>query len=210
MQQITPAVLACLIASLLLCACGQEEPQTYRVPKEQSDQPAAAPDSTTPSAATPAEPQSGMTVLPGMAEQASAFSPPPWTVPDNWKAQALGPMRKGSWLVPGEYRGEAEVSVFAFPDRAGTDLANVNRWRSQVGLGPITEGQLSQDKELYKLTAGEASGFYVTMDGPGGQSTVAAIIPITGATWYFKLSGNTFVVNECSAQFLKFVGSAEF
>ncbi|MEM9226644.1 MAG: hypothetical protein AAGA45_01635 [Verrucomicrobiota bacterium] len=200
------------MAALFLSACGQEEPESYRIPKDQGNQASTTPSATPPATpqATPEQPQTGMTVLPGMAEQASAFTPPPWKVPESWKAQPLGPMRKGSWKVPGEYRGEAEVSVFAFPDQAGSDLANVNRWRSQVGLGPITEGQLRQDRELYTLTAGEATGFYVTMDGPGGQSTVAAIVPITGATWYFKLSGDTFVVNERSAQFLEFVSSSQF
>lgn len=190
--------------AVLLTGCADEETVTYRIPKEEKKETAAAA-----APAQPATPRQGMTELPGMAAQAAAFTAPDWQAPADWQAQPLGTMRKGSWKVSGD-TGTAEISVLVFPGDVGGDLANVNRWRQQVGLSPVTGEQLDADKELYPIEAGAAKGFYVTMNGPGGKSTTGALVPYNGATWFFKMTGDTMMVAAQKEAFLGFVRSADF
>ncbi len=216
---------ALLSLALLLSGCSDEEVTTYRVPKEERPasapmMPAASPAPANAGSATSAQPGAtaqpagsgmGMTALPGLAEQAAGFQTPQWTAPADWEAQPLGTMRKGSWKIPGPSGGSAEVSVLVFPGDVGGDLANVNRWAGQVGLGPMTQAQLDAERQQHALTtASDDTGFFVHFDGPGGQSVVGAIIPHAGASWFFKLMGDTATVQAQTPAFLDFVRSVRF
>ena len=48
---------------------------------------------------------------------------------------------------------QADVSVVSLSGMAGGDLANVNRWRDQVKLGPIDEATLAKSAEHVRRTA---------------------------------------------------------
>jgi len=175
----------------VLAGCNQEpEVKTYAVPKEGGAPPAAtAPPAPTPAAAptqsvsseTPAPSARGMTPLPGMAEQAAAFGTPTWDAPNNWHPQPLGSVRKGSWKIEGEGGQRADVSVTVFPGDVGGDLQNINRWRQQVGLGPIGPGELHSVMEHRDI--GPVHAHVVSIDGPNGDSILGAIVPRGGGTW---------------------------
>ncbi|MDP0495375.1 MAG: hypothetical protein Q7Q73_04120 [Verrucomicrobiota bacterium JB024] len=223
MRHIPCTAGALLSLALLLSGCSDEPVTTTRIPKEerpvpsmpmpgaqsaQGAAPAAAP-AGQPGAG--AQPSMGMTALPGMAEQAAAFATPAWSVPADWEAQPLGTMRKGSWKVPGPDGTSAEVSVLVFPGDVGGDLANVNRWAGQVGLPPMSEAQLASERQAHAFTtAGGDTGFYVHFDGPAGQSITGAIVPHAGASWFFKLMGDTALVQAQTPAFLDFVRSVRF
>ena len=61
-------------------------------------------------------------------------------------------MRKGSFSVKGDGGAEADLSITAFPGATGGLEANLNRWRGQVALPPLAEGQL--EGALAHLDAG--------------------------------------------------------
>src|SRR5207249_1802842 len=70
----------------------------------------------------------------------SAIEPgkPSWEVPAGWQEVAASQMLLAKFLVGGN-EGRAEVTVSAFPGDTGSVLGNVNRWRAQVGLAPLSQ-----------------------------------------------------------------------
>ncbi len=222
-----------VLGLILLAGCQKEEVRTYEIPKESPPQDAVAPVRMTVNAGTEAPagdalagtaPQSSapmagpmmqasgnapMQALPGMAEQSAQFDSPTWTAPEGWQAQPLGSMRKGSWLI--EKDGQrAEVSVLVFPGDVGGDLANVNRWADQVDMAPLTPQELISMQEGNAIEVDKHPGFLVELTGPSGQSIAGVILPYHGATWFFKMQGDTELVNAEAVNFGRFMSTVRF
>lgn len=137
---------------------------------------------------------------------AMAASPRPekprWTAPAGWKELPGNGMRAASFVLP-PGSGKAEVTVVAFPGDAGGELANVNRWRGQIALPPITAGQLAGARADVHAPLGTVAVYDFT--GNGGKKTrlVAGSIRVSGATWFFKLMGEEKAVAAAKPAFLK-------
>jgi len=109
-----------------------------------------------------------------------------WSAPAHWKQKPATAMRKGSFAVPGD-GGEADLSITAFPGNVGGDLANLNRWRSQINLPPVGESEFERsvqrlEKNGLKMTVVDLAGA-----GENAQRILGAMIPYGGATWFVKL-----------------------
>jgi hypothetical protein len=204
------SLLALAAATLLLSACGEEKVATYRVPKEKDqDMPAAAPSG----AAAPADQGAPMAPAAGasMADTAvptASGADLAWTAPADWVLKPQAPMRKASFGVPAA-GAEAELSVTAFPGDVGGELANVNRWRGQIGLAPLAAGDLEAS-----VSRQQANGldFTIVELAPGGgdangKAILGAIVPFQGSTWFFKLTGPGPVVKAAKAPFIVFLRS---
>ena len=66
-----------------------------------------------------------------------------WSVPEAWIEQDLTSFRLSSYQVPNQSNGIGDFSVVKFPGDAGGILANVNRWRGQLGLSSINVDDLA-------------------------------------------------------------------
>jgi len=122
-----------------------------------------------------------------------------WTAPADWKPTAGSAMRKGSYAVSGP-EGTGDLSITAFPGDVGGNLANVNRWRGQLGLPPVsTVGEAAQPLE--------ANGLHLLVfDGANnGQAILAAIVSRPDDTWFFKLTGPDALVARTKPAFLDFL-----
>src|SRR5262245_48698828 len=104
---------------LLLAGCQREGVSVYKVEKE------------TEANGSPPGPLS-------VNERGSQAGRLKWTAPKGWKELAGSGMRVASFSVP----GKAEMSVVTLPGDAGGELANVNRWRNQIGLPPLDQKAL--------------------------------------------------------------------
>jgi hypothetical protein len=100
----------------------------------------------------------------------------------------------------------AELSITAFPGSVGGDLANINRWRGQVQLPPITASDLpSATRKI------AANGFQVTTVDFAGTAAGAptrvlgAIVPVGDSTWFFKLTGPVVLLDREQAAFTAFL-----
>lgn len=182
-----PVALATLA---LLASCREAKVEHYRVPKEK---PVAAQAATDPNAAMAA------TAVPTGSEAIT------WSAPAGWTAKASGPMRKGSYAVPGA-AGEADLSITAFPGDTGGLLANVNRWRSQIALPPLAGGEL--EGSLQHLDANnlhlDVVDFLGTANGAPTR-VVGAVLSRPGETWFFKLMGPDATVTAAKGDFLAFL-----
>lgn len=121
-----------------------------------------------------------------------------WPVPRGWTQKAGEGMRAATLLPAG---GKAEVTVIALPGDVGGELANVNRWRGQIGLAPVGEAELASARASVASSAGEASVYDFTGDG-GKSRMVAAAVPVDGTTWFFKLTGEAAAVAAAKPAFL--------
>ena len=81
------------------------------------------------------------------------------TLPEGWQQLAADQMRVGNYSVTGKNGGKAQVTVIPLPGTAGGGFENVNRWRKQVGLEPITADQLDKEAKEVQI-AGAPSQFF--------------------------------------------------
>ena len=144
----------------------------------------------------------GATVAPPSGTDSSPK--PQWKVPANWKEETATQMLIAKFSV-GEKAARAEITVSSFPGDVGGLLANVNRWRGQVGLSPLDASQLS--KGIKNLKAQSESGSLVELENPDGKSPglVGVSLPHNGRTWFFKMIGDAKTVAGEKDAFIKFV-----
>jgi hypothetical protein len=113
-------------------------------------------------------------------------------------------MRKGSWSITQTDGSKAEIAVTVFPGDVGGDTANVNRWRGQLGLEKVSDDKIKSDQS--SLNVGNLAGrVYNLISTDGKKSTIAVTLPKNNATWFFKLTGDTAIVNAEKNSFLKMV-----
>lgn len=202
-------IFASIIAALVLAGCGDKT-----IDHNDVDQPL---DGSAQRQQKPTMPP-GHPPLPGpqqvdMAQQqlpASSMSEsgnPKWSVPQGWQEGQTNAIRRATFLIPGD-DGQAEVSVTAFPGDVGGMLPNVNRWRAQDGLLPITADQLEDN--VKKFTVDGHDGYVAQIVGKQKETVAVAAPDGKGSTWFFKLSGPSKTVEGAQTAFLAFVQSVDF
>ncbi len=132
-----------------------------------------------------------------------------WSAPADWKPGPASTMRKGSYLVPGNGGEDGDLSITAFPGDVGGELANVNRWRGQVQLPPIAEADLATQVARSHHDGLQFGVVDVTGPSPNARRILGAMVPYSGATWFFKLSGPATVVGQAKPVFLTFLQSVK-
>ena len=189
-----------LVMSLLAVGCRKATIESYRIPKEKDpEMPMAS-----------GAPQTGDTNGGGnaMANTAVPTAEGPslgWKAPADWKEQPPSAMRKGSYLVPGNGGEDGDLSITAFPGDVGGELANVNRWRGQVQLPPLSEADLPTQVVRVAHDGLQLAVVDCTAAGANPKRILGAIVPYGGATWFFKLAGPDAVVAKAKAEFLDFL-----
>ncbi len=121
-------------------------------------------------------------------------------------------MRVASFKVAGTDGKQADVSVVPLPGEAGGDFSNVNRWRGQVSLPPVSEDELTKLAQSVEL-AGQPADLY-EQDGknPAGEPTriLAVIQRRDGMAWFFKMTGDSQLVAAEKPNFVEFLKSIQF
>ena len=145
---------------------------------------------------------------------AAASSPgqdgkPAWTVPAGWQEQAPGSMQMAKFTTATAQGGKAEISVVMLAGDAGGTLANVNRWRGQLGLPPVTEAELSKLVTPLDIEGAKASLVDVNAE-QSGRRLVAAVVSRAGATWFYKMVGDAAAVAKEKARFVLFVQGVKY
>jgi len=181
----------------LLAGCRRDDQiQTYTAPKD--NQPPPPP--------SQSQPAPGMSMMGADASAVPVNSAPiHWTTPPGWKEMPPTSIRLGNFVVPGPGDKKAEVTITSFPGDVGGALANVNRWRREVGLADIAENEIVSEKAVVDSNEGKL----YEMAG-ATERTVVAMIPRAGASWFFKMRGDSEVVAGAKPAFLEFLKSVHF
>ncbi len=181
----------------LLTACGREEIRVYDAPKDVAP---GAPAGTAMGALSPGA--SPRTATPMVS----------WQLPPDWQERPAGAMRVGYFVVPGPNGEEAEITIIPLVGTGGRDLDNVNRWRAQVGLEPVTAEQLA--RLAVEVPIGGFRGPLYDLVGEGyesrSQRTLAAILRHEGTAWFFKMTGPAQLVGDQKGAFVEFLRTLRF
>lgn len=145
----------------------------------------------------------GMQVLPGMQDSVNAAGDIAYTAPDGWEDLPASGIRKANLRVT-DANGSAELTVLAFPGDVGGTLANINRWRGQIGLAPASTETLPTLTESYAIS--KHGALYTRLEGDA-NSILGALLPFHGYTWFFKLQGTSSTVLAEEANFKAFLDS---
>jgi hypothetical protein len=156
-------------------------------------------------------------VSPARAEEPKKEAEPKphaYKVPKGWETDE----RKKSGFVTARFRtgeGDKEVTVIliALAGNGGGLVANVNRWRAQVGLKDLAEKDALTALEPIKVDGRD--GHVRDVTGPEvadkvTQRVVAVVVPHGDATWFIKMSGPTGAVGDQKKAFDEFVKSLRF
>lgn len=186
------ASLFALGSLLLFTACREAKVTSYRVPKEEPVQPAPA---------ATERPDMASTAVPTAHGEDLT-----WNAPASWETKAPTAMRKGSYLIKGPDGATADLSITAFPGDVGGDLANINRWRGQIQLEPITAELLTS--QVTTIQAQDRTLKFVEManlEMADPQRILGAMVSFEGNTWFFKLTGPDALVAKEKSSFMAFL-----
>src|SRR5947208_6893617 len=115
-------------------------------------------------------------------------------------------MRYASFNAGGN-NDKIDISVVMFPGDGGSDVDNVNRWRGQIGLPPMSEAAMTP--QIGTLKSDDAT--FATVDIAGANARMlAAWTRRDGRVWFFKATGSTAGIEKEKQSFVKFVQSVRF
>lgn len=129
-----------------------------------------------------------------------------YEVPEGWQSTPAGGMRRAAFTIERDGKS-AEMTVIVLPGTAGGLLANVNRWRDQVGLPPVSEDELASSS--HQLEVDGRTAHSVQLDGEA-ESILGVILQQPEQSWYFKLKGDNQLVSDERPAFDEFVRSVKF
>jgi hypothetical protein len=197
MKSLDPLAAAALAAVLAAgSGCGRDDVAHYRVPKVPAV--LASPAQAMP-APVPGPPGSAMPP----PELPAGSSRPAWSLPPRWTQEAGGSaMRYATLKAP--VAGKVDVSVTVLPGDAGGELANVNRWRNQIGLPPLDGAGLAAARKQVRTGAGAISLYdFASAD----RRLIAGLALVDGNSWFVKMTGEAAAVGQARGDFLRLVES---
>jgi len=124
-------------------------------------------------------------------------------------------MRRATYLVKGADGQTAEVVVSVFPGDVGGLMANINRWRAQIGMGPIAPDEIAgvtsdMDVNGTKATVVDLKADVVPTGKTQPPHMIVVTVPHAGNSWFFKMTGDVPLVDAQKETFLQFVKSVRF
>ncbi|HXE42360.1 MAG TPA: hypothetical protein VN516_04980 [Candidatus Baltobacteraceae bacterium] len=211
MQNCSTKIFAAGFALLLLAGCKRDAIQTFRIAKDQAPVPIEASPT---SALPPGHPSIGDATAPApaMTPIENSTSPLTWKTPEGWTEVPPTELRLASFKINKDGK-MADVSVIPLGAMAGTDEANVNRWRGQVGLSAVTSDELQKSAQNVEIGGQPAQLYDVVGTNPGsGDKTriLGAILHRADSTWFFKMTGDGDLAETQKPAFVEFLKSVKF
>lgn len=130
--------------------------------------------------------------------------------PSGWNAGASNSMVKVR--LTREIDGEkAQITVIEMPASANTWEPNVQRWQQQVGLGGLSESEVSA--RVSDITVSDVAGKIIDlidMKSDSDSGTIAAMVKRGDSAWFLKLSGDKNLVDANRKSFESFLNTLKF
>ena len=183
-----------LSCSILLAACGEaKDGDQRRVPEAPSAPP------------TESSPMDSGGV---MAPASTAPRTYTWQAPAGWtEVESTSSMRLVSFSVPhGDEVGD--LSVTKLSGGAGGMLANLNRWRGQLGLEPVGPDTPGAAGQVAQASAGTFTWWSIVNDeGDPSAGMLAGMLEAPDHVMFVKLTGSGELIAAHEAEFVEFLAS---
>ena len=131
-----------------------------------------------------------------------------WDLPQNWVPSDGHSMRLASFDVPFS-RGIGDLSIVSLGSESGGLIANVNRWRKQIDLGPISESEIKTESIVGQSKSGSFRLFRLVNDSSQDKAILAAVLPMQGTTLFIKLTASQQGIIELETTFTQFCSSID-
>lgn len=183
----------------VLLACDEAGVQSYVVPKGSESIAEATPKS-------PTAVDRGTTAPAGENSAPLTATSPGWVVPEGWRESAdKSPMRLVTFLAAGGAQ-DVTIAVTRFPGDVGGRLANINRWRGQMQLPPVTEAEL--EPMLVKFSQPGFDGYFVHIKGESSHLMAAGLHEsAANRTWFVRATTNDADAQRIQQEILAFAKS---
>jgi hypothetical protein len=147
----------------------------------------------------------------GMARPAGS-NPFKFKKPEGWKEAPLAMMSVATFRVVDGERS-AEITISPLAGQAGGLMANVSRWRSQIGLDNASDEQINKD--VRNTTVAGMPAHYVELVGPESagakrQGILGVVLERGSTTWFIKMRGDSQLVAKEKPNFDAFIQSMKF
>lgn len=108
-----------------------------------------------------------------------------WAVREHWTLdREPRTMRVATFLVP-DASGDVEVAITRFQGRVGGELANINRWRGQLGLAAIETANL--DESLTRFESPGFAGYHTRIESDAGVMLASGVYDhAADHTWFVR------------------------
>lgn len=182
------ARVAHTLVALLICiaapGCSREGIEEHRVSKGVERTPEAVPDA-------------AQSVVPASQPDISDFP-----VPSQWRLDPEPrPMRIATYVVP-DVDGDVEVALTSFPGHVGGELANLNRWRSQMGLEPLDAQGL--EGTIVRFDS-PATGYEARIEGVDRVMLAAGVYDAAhDRTWFVRAVMTHAAADRIAPELFKF------
>jgi hypothetical protein len=153
----------------------------------------------------------------GLPKASEAPAPPrpniTYTKPESWKEFRDPTGIALAAFHAGEGAGRVDITVTSLPGSAGGLLANIKRWRGQIGMPPASDTDVG--KEIRDINVAGMPAQMVDLLGPDTagvprQRIVGIILTQKDATWFFKMKGPADAAAREQGAFEAFVGTVKF
>ncbi len=196
------------IAVLCLClaACGDSDINEYQMVKDtEAKQQAQKPDAETTTEPAPAPTQQTSPTV--ATSDLNAPGDVAWTAPEAWKQEQAGGMRLASYKIPHD-GGDGDLSVISLGGDGGGMLANINRWRNQVGLDPIGPDAIAAHVKEVKSAVGTFTAMTLVNDSSPNKAICGAVLTGKGFTLFVKLTASKACVEANAEAVYQFCANA--
>lgn len=204
-NHLIPSFAAGVAALLLVTGCQRDQVQVYRLAKDQTP-PAVDASAMNNGALPPGHPD-----VAGGAGQGST-SPLTWKTPAGWTEVPATELRVASFKVSKNGK-MVDVSVIPLAGLAGTDEANVNRWRGQAGLSAVSADDLHKTAENVDAGGQPAQLYDISGTNPASSEKLRIIGVIQHRdenAWFFKMTGDSDLAEQEKPAFIEFLKSLKF
>jgi hypothetical protein len=127
-----------------------------------------------------------------------------WQLPKNWKEEKASGMRLASFRIDGSL---ADVSLIQLAGDGGGLSANVNRWRSQISLPPLSRKDIRVSEEQSK--AGPFIFVKLLNESFSEKAILGALFFQKGQVLFVKLTAPLKEIKTLEKGFLDFCRSLE-
>jgi len=148
---------------------------------------------------------------PPSPRDASAENPFRFVLPEGWEELPPTSMRLVNLRPAGD--PSAECSLVVLGGDGGGLTANVNRWRDQMGLGPLSDEEVERLPRTILLgqpaTLIDLQGSYsgMTDEARSDYGMLGAVLVTQGFTLFLKMTGPATLVQQERANFERFYAS---